>query len=213
MITLYNVSKRIKGQEILQNISIEMEEGKCYGFIGNNGCGKTMLLRAVCGYMNIDSGTITINDKQIGRDIDFIRNAGIIIGETQFINSMSGFDNLKILAEIQKKIGDKEIYDVLKQMGLYENRDKKVRKYSLGMKQRLRLAQAFMENPDILVLDEPFNALDKDTVVDVQKKIENEKNKGKTILLTSHDERNISILCDTAFEMDCGRIIGKEICG
>ena len=210
MITLYNVSKRIKGQEILQNISIEMEEGKCYGFIGNNGCGKTMLLRAVCGYMNIDSGTITINDKQIGRDIDFIRNAGIIIGETQFINSMSGFDNLKILAEIQKKIGDKEIYDVLKQMGLYENRDKKVRKYSLGMKQRLRLAQAFMENPDILVLDEPFNALDKDTVVDVQKKIENEKNKGKTILLTSHDEGNISILCDTVFEMDCGRIIGKE---
>ena len=98
-------------------------------------------------------------------------------------------------------------------MGLYENRDKKVRKYSLGMKQRLRLAQAFMENPDILVLDEPFNALDKDTVVDVQKKIENEKNKGKTILLTSHDERNISILCDTVFEMDCGRIIGKEICG
>lgn len=213
MITLHNVSKRIKDQEILQNISIEMEEGKCYGFIGNNGCGKTMLLRAVCGYMNIDSGTITINDKQIGRDIDFIRNAGIIIGETQFINSMSGFDNLKILAEIQKKIGDKEIYDVLKQMGLYENRDKKVRKYSLGMKQRLRLAQAFMENPDILVLDEPFNALDKDTVVDVQKKIENEKNKGKTILLTSHDERNISILCDTVFEMDCGRIIGKEICG
>ena len=213
MITLHNVSKRIKGQEILQNISIEMEEGKCYGFIGNNGCGKTMLLRAVCGYMNIDSGTITINDKQIGRDIDFIRNAGIIIGETQFINSMSGFDNLKILAEIQKKIGDKEIYDVLKQMGLYENRDKKVRKYSLGMKQMLRLAQAFMENQDILVLDEPFNALDKDTVVDVQKKIENEKNKGKTILLTSHDERNISILCDTVFEMDCGRIIGKEICG
>lgn len=213
MITLHNVSKRIKGQEILQNISIEMEEGKCYGFIGNNGCGKTMLLRAVCGYMNIDSGTITINDKQIGRDIDFIRNAGIIIGETQFINSLSGFDNLKILAEIQKKIGDKEIYDILKQMGLYENRDKKVRKYSLGMKQRLRLAQAFMENPDILVLDEPFNALDKDTVVDVQKKIENEKNKGKTILLTSHDERNISILCDTVFEMDCGRIIGKEICG
>ena len=94
MITLHNVSKRIKGQEILQNISIEMEEGECYGFIGNNGCGKTMLLRAVCGYMNIDSGTITINDKQIGRDIDFIRNAGIIIGETQFINSMSGFDNL-----------------------------------------------------------------------------------------------------------------------
>lgn len=213
MITLYNVSKRIKGQEILQNISLKMEEGRCYGFIGNNGCGKTMLLRAVCGYMNIDSGTITINDKQIGRDIDFIRDAGIVIGETQFINSLSGFDNLKILAEIQNKIGDKEIHDILRQMGLYENRDKKVRKYSLGMKQRLRLAQAFMENPNMLILDEPFNALDKDTVVEVQKKIESEKNKGKTILLTSHDERNISLLCDTVFEMDCGRIIGKATCG
>lgn len=213
MITLYNVSKRIKGQEILQNISLKMEEGRCYGFIGNNGCGKTMLLRAVCGYLNIDSGTITINDKQIGRDIDFIRDAGIVIGETQFINSLSGFDNLKILAEIQNKIGDKEIHDILRQMGLYENRDKKVRKYSLGMKQRLRLAQAFMENPNMLILDEPFNALDKDTVVEVQKKIESEKNKGKTILLTSHDERNISLLCDTVFEMDCGRIIGKATCG
>lgn len=213
MITLYNVSKRIKGQEILQNISLKMEEGRCYGFIGNNGCGKTMLLRAVCGYMNIDSGTITINDKQIGRDIDFIWDAGIVIGETQFINSLSGFDNLKILAEIQNKIGDKEIHDILRQMGLYENRDKKVRKYSLGMKQRLRLAQAFMENPNMLILDEPFNALDKDTVVEVQKKIESEKNKGKTILLTSHDERNISLLCDTVFEMDCGRIIGKATCG
>lgn len=103
MIRLENVSKKIKNQQVLQNISIEMENGKCYGIVGNNGCGKTMLLRAICGYMDIDDGKITLDGKVIGKDIDFIKNAGIIIGETQFINSLSGFDNLKILAEIQNK--------------------------------------------------------------------------------------------------------------
>lgn len=207
MIRIRNVTKKIKNQEILNNISIDIDLGKCYGFVGNNGCGKTMLLRAICGYMNIDSGKIEINDKEIGRDIDFIQNAGIIIGETQFINNLSGFENLKILAEIQKKIGDREIIEVLHQVGLYEARSKKVKKYSLGMKQRLRLAQAFMENPDILILDEPFNALDKDTVEKMQAIILSEKEKKKTILLTSHDERNIHLLCDVVFEMDSGRMI------
>lgn len=207
MIRLRNVTKKIKKQGILNDISIDIGLGKCYGFVGNNGCGKTMLLRAICGYMNIDSGNIEINGKEIGRDIDFVQNAGIIIGETQFINNLSGFENLKILAEIQKKIGNREIIEVLHQMGLYEARNKKVKKYSLGMKQRLRLAQAFMENPDILILDEPFNALDKDTVEKIQNIILSEKEKKKTILLTSHDERNICLLCDVVFEMDAGKII------
>lgn len=211
MIALENVSKKIKGQEILQNISLLVETGQCCGFVGNNGCGKTMLLRAICGYMNIDSGIIDIDGKRIGKDIDFIKNAGVIIGETQFINNLSGFDNLKILAEIQNRIGDSDIVDQLKQLNLYYERNKKVKKYSLGMKQRLRLAQAFMENPQILILDEPFNALDKHTVLEVQSKILSEKEKGKTILLTSHDERNINLLCDIVFEMDCGKIIGQKI--
>lgn len=210
MITLENVSKQIKNQKILEDISIKMEKGKCYGFIGYNGCGKTMLLRAICGYMNIDSGTIEIDGQIIGKDIDFIKNAGIIIGESQFINSLSGFDNLKILAEIQNIINDNDIDEILKRMGLYSDKSKKVKKYSLGMKQRLRLAQAFMENPDILILDEPFNALDKETVLNIQSEILSEKKKGKTILLTSHDERNISLLCDTVFEMESGKIIGKR---
>ena len=128
MIRLENVSKKIKNQQVLQNISIEMENGKCYGIVGNNGCGKTMLLRAICGYMDIDDGKITLDGKVIGKDIDFIKNAGIIIGETQFINSLSGFDNLKILAEIQNKIGDEEINNICRWIGLYENRYKKVKK-------------------------------------------------------------------------------------
>lgn len=211
MILLENVSKTIKNQQVLQNISIEMETGKCYGFVGNNGCGKTMLLRAICGYMDIDQGKITIDSEVIGKDIDFIKNAGILIGETEFINSLSGFENLKILAEIQNRIEDEEIHDICRWIGLYEDQNKKVKKYSLGMKQKLRLAQAFMENPEILVLDEPFNALDKKTVMKVQNKIQDEKEKGKTILLTSHDERNINLLCNVVFELDCGKIIEKRI--
>lgn len=210
MIILENVSKKIKNQKILDNISLEIEDSKCYGFVGNNGCGKTMLLRAICGYINIDCGTIEIDGKKIGKDIDFIQNAGIIIGESQFINNLSGFNNLKILAEIQNIINDNDIDQTLKRMGLYSDKTKKVKKYSLGMKQRLRLAQAFMENPDILILDEPFNALDKQTVLNIQSEILSEKKKGKTILLTSHDERNISLLCNTVFEIECGKIVGKR---
>ena len=198
---------KINEQTILEDISLNLESGKCYGFVGNNGCGKTMLLRAICGYKNIDSGTVEINHKIIGKDVDFIDDAGIIIGEMQFMNALSGFDNLKILAEIKKKITDKEILEIMKIFGIYGARQKKVKKYSLGMKQRLRLAQAFMEEPKILILDEPFNGLDKDGIAEVQAQILSQKRKGNTILLTCHDDRNINLLCDEVYEMDNGRII------
>ena len=207
MINLKNICMKINEQTILEDISLNLESGKCYGFVGNNGCGKTMLLRAICGYKNIDSGTVEINHKIIGKDVDFIDDAGIIIGEKQFMNALSGFDNLKILAEIKKKITDKEILEIMKIFGIYGARQKKVKKYSLGMKQRLRLAQAFMEEPKILILDEPFNGLDKDGIAEVQAQIQSQKRKGNTILLTCHDDRNISLLCDEVYEMDNGRII------
>lgn len=207
MINLKNICMKINEQTILEDISLNLESGKCYGFVGNNGCGKTMLLRAICGYKNIDSGTVEINHKIIGKDVDFIDDAGIIIGEMQFMNALSGFDNLKILAEIKKKITDKEILEIMKIFGIYGARQKKVKKYSLGMKQRLRLAQAFMEEPKILILDEPFNGLDKDGIAEVQAQILSQKRKGNTILLTCHDDRNISLLCDEVYEMDNGRII------
>lgn len=123
------------------------------------------------------------------------------------MNALSGFDNLKILAEIKKKITDKEILEIMKIFGIYGARQKKVKKYSLGMKQRLRLAQAFMEEPKILILDEPFNGLDKDGIAEVQAQILSQKRKGNTILLTCHDDRNINLLCDEVYEMDNGRII------
>lgn len=207
MINLKNICMKINEQTILEDISLNLESGKCYGFVGNNGCGKTMLLRAICGYKNIDSGTVEINNKIIGKDVDFIDDAGIIIGEMQFMNALSGFDNLKILAEIKKKITDKEILEIMKIFGIYGARQKKVKKYSLGMKQRLRLAQAFMEEPKILILDEPFNGLDKDGIAEVQAQIQSQKRKGNTILLTCHDDRNISLLCDEVYEMDNGKII------
>lgn len=207
MINLKNICMKINEQTILEDISLNLESGKCYGFVGNNGCGKTMLLRAICGYKNIDSGTVEINHKIIGKDVDFIDDAGIIIGEMQFMNALSGFDNLKILAEIKKKITDKEILEIMKIFGIYGARQKKVKKYSLGMKQRLRLAQAFMEEPKILILDEPFNGLDKDGIAEVQAQILSQKRKGNTILLTCHDDRNINLLCDEVYEMDNGRII------
>lgn len=207
MINLKNICMKINEQTILEDISLNLESGKCYGFVGNNGCGKTMLLRAICGYKNIDSGTVEINHKIIGKDVDFIDDAGIIIGEMQFMNALSGFDNLKILAEIKKKITDKEILEIMKIFGIYGARQKKVKKYSLGMKQRLRLAQAFMEEPKILILDEPFNGLDKDGIAEVQAQIQSQKRKGNTILLTCHDDRNINLLCDEVYEMDNGRII------
>lgn len=207
MINLKNICMKINEQTILEDISLNLESGKCYGFVGNNGCGKTMLLRAICGYKNIDSGTVEINDKIIGKDVDFIDDAGIIIGEMQFMNALSGFDNLKILAEIKNKITDKEILEIMKVFGIYGAREKKVKKYSLGMKQRLRLAQAFMEEPKILILDEPFNGLDKDGIAEVQAQILSQKRKGNTILLTCHDDRNINLLCDEVYEMDNGRII------
>ena len=207
MINLKNICMKINEQTILEAISLNLESGKCYGFVGNNGCGKTMLLRAICGYKNIDSGTVEINHKIIGKDVDFIDDAGIIIGEMQFMNALSGFDNLKILAEIKKKITDKEILEIMKIFGIYGARQKKVKKYSLGMKQRLRLAQAFMEEPKILILDEPFNGLDKDGIAEVQAQILSQKRKGNTILLTCHDDRNINLLCDEVYEMDNGRII------
>lgn len=207
LIQVENVSKQSKGQIVLDNISFYLEKGKCYGFVGTNGSGKTMLFRALCGFLHLDSGKVVINGQQIGKNIDFIQNAGVIIGEPQFLNHLSGLENLTALAQIKKLINEKEVLDALQVVGLLSEKDKKVSKYSLGMKQRLRIAQAIMENPDILLLDEVFNGLDKDGTKQIQQLLLEYKQQGKTILLTSHDERNVELLCDEVFEMENGRII------
>lgn len=205
MISIKNYTKELKGQTILKDVNLELDDGKCYGFVGYNGCGKTMLLRAVCGYIKADEGCVEVDGSSM--QTNYIPDAGIILGEPQFIGGYTGMENLELLASVRKLIGKDEIEDCLKEIGLFEQRNKMYKKYSLGMKQKLRIVQAFMENPKYLILDEPFNALDKKSVAIVEQMIEREKAKGKTILLTSHDERNINKLCDIVYEMEEGSIV------
>lgn len=207
MIRIRNVNKRIKDHVILNNISLTVEKGICIGLIGHNGSGKTMLLKSICGFTKIDSGEIWVDDQQIIFSEKYIKNAGIIIEQPPFINYMTGMDNLLVLANIQRKISKQDILLTLEEVGLSEAKDKKVKEYSLGMKQRLRIAQAIMEHPQILILDEPFNGLDKDSIKDIQNLILDYKNKGVTILLTSHDDRQVNYLCDLVYELNGGELV------
>jgi ABC-2 type transport system ATP-binding protein len=204
LITIKSVSLIIKKTEILKSISIEFEKGKIHGLIGRNGSGKTMLMKCICGFVKPTNGTIIVDGKQIGKDCDFPENAGIIIEAPGFIPYYSGYKNLKLLADLNKKINSDKIKESMRQVGLDPNLKRHVKKYSLGMKQRLGLAQAIMENPDLLILDEPMNGLDKDGVADMRKYLLNLKKQGKTILIASHSAEDIEILCDTVCEMDKG---------
>ncbi len=204
MIHISNACKEIKGQKILDIINLTIEDGKTYGFIGRNGSGKTMLMKAICGFISLNSGSITVNGKTIGKDIDFPPDTGIIIEKPAFIPYMSAVDNLTLLAEIRKKIGRTEIEEVIRKVGLDPHNKKKVKAFSLGMKQRLAFAQAIMESPTLLILDEPMNALDKEGVVFVRNMLQEMKSKGITILICSHISDDIDMLCDRVFEMERG---------
>ena len=207
MIEIRNINKKNKDHVILKNIKLTVGKGICVGLIGHNGSGKTMLLKAICGFTKIDSGEIWVDGQQIIFSEKYIRNAGVIIEQPPFINYMTGMDNLLLLAKIQKKISKQDILLTLKKVGLSDAKDKKVKEYSLGMKQRLRIAQAIMEHPQILILDEPFNGLDKDSIKDIQNLILDYKNKGVTIILTSHDDRQINYLCDLVYELNGGELV------
>ena len=204
MINVKNVSLSIKKIEILKDISAEFERGRIHGLIGRNGSGKTMLMKCICGFVRPTSGEITVNEKRIGKDCDFPKNIGIIIETPGFIPYYSGYKNLKLLADLNKKIGDEEIKKAMLQVGLDPDLKRHIKKYSLGMRQRLGLAQAIMENPDLLILDEPMNGLDKEGVADMRKYLLDLKEQGKTILIASHSAEDIEVLCDTVCEMDKG---------
>ncbi|WP_124097905.1 ATP-binding cassette domain-containing protein [Ruminococcus sp. Marseille-P6503] len=192
--------------QILKDINVTFEAGKIHGLIGRNGSGKTMLMKCICGFIRPTSGEITVNGKRVGRDVDFPENMGIIIETPGFIPYYSGYKNLKLLAGLNNRIGKDEIRNSMEQVGLDPDLKRHVRKYSLGMRQRLGLAQAIMENPKILILDEPFNGLDKDGVMEMREYLLSYKKQGKTILICSHSAEDISVLCDTVHEMDKGRI-------
>lgn len=205
-----NIVKTIKKRTILDNISLELESGNIYGFVGRNGCGKTMLFRALSGLMRIDSGRITINGQVLHKDINVPPRIGLIIENAGLYNEFSGFKNLKLLADINKKISDIEITKAISEVGLDPNDKRPVRKYSLGMKQRLIIAQAIMESPDIIMLDEPTNALDERGVKLIRDIILREKERGALVLIASHNKEDIEILADRVYYMDGGKIVGGK---
>lgn len=208
MIYVKDLSLKIKNETILLDINLHIEKGKITGLVGRNGCGKTMLMKCITGFVKPTAGEVVFNEKRIGEDMDFPKDTGIIIETPSFIPYYSGKKNLLELASLNKKIGKKEIDKVLEKVGLYEARNKMVRKYSLGMRQRLGIAQALMEEPETLILDEPMNGLDNDCVEMIRKILGQLKEEGKTILLVSHNKEDIRILCDEIYEMDKGKIVG-----
>ena len=204
MIEIKNVSLTLQKNLILDNISIDFERQKIHGLIGRNGSGKTMMMKCICGFVKPTLGEITVDGKRIGSDRDFPESAGIIIETPGFIPYYSGYKNLKLLADLRGKISKDTVRKTMEQVGLDPNLKRHVRKYSLGMRQRLGLAQAIMEDPDLLILDEPMNGLDKDGVNDMRQYLLDLKAKGKTIVIASHSAEDIDILCDTVCEMDKG---------
>ena len=210
MIIIENATKKFGTQTVLNNVSLTLEDGKIYGFVGQNGCGKTVLFKSICGFIYLDRGTITVDGKDIGKDIDIIKDAGIIIESPGFLPNYSAFKNLKFLTMIKDNIGDEQIKSTLISVGLDPESKKVVGKFSLGMRQRLGIAQAIMENPHILILDEPMNGLDKRGVEDIRKILMDLKKKGKLILLASHNPLDIDILCDCVYELDAGTIVNQR---
>jgi ABC-2 type transport system ATP-binding protein len=190
----------------LHDVSFGIEKGRSYGFVGYNGCGKSVLFKIISGLALPTSGEVRYKGKVIGKDIDFIEDAGVVIESPEFLPYYSGFQNLKALAEIRKRISDDDIMEVLKQVKLFGDMDKKVRGYSQGMKQRLRFAQAIMEKPGILMLDEPTNYLDKDGVSLLRDILKKFMDDGGTLLLTSHNKEDIDILCSDVYEVSGGSV-------
>lgn len=206
VIQVKDLNLTIKKDVILKDINVDFEEGKIHGIVGRNGSGKTMLMKCICGFVKPTKGSINIDGKFVGKDIDFPQNVGLIIETPGFIPYYSGYKNLKILAGLRKKINKDDIKEILKVVGLEGSENKLVRKYSLGMRQRLGLAQAMMEKPDIYILDEPMNGLDNEGVEDIRKILLKLKKEGKTILLISHNSEDIKILCDNIYYMDKGSL-------
>lgn len=204
IIKIKNVSLQMKNVVILKNIDINFEQAKIHGLIGRNGSGKTMLMKCICGFVKITEGEITVDKKVIGKDVDFPEDIGFIIETPGFIPYYSGYKNLMLLAGLRNKIGKEEVKNTLTAVGLDYSLKRMVKKYSLGMRQRLGIAQAIMENPSILILDEPFNGLDKEGVEEMRTYCLGLKEQGITILMCSHSSDDINILCDTVAEMDKG---------
>lgn len=210
-IKIENVSKKIKSNMILKNIDMELTSGHIYGFRGKNGCGKTMLMRCICGLIIPTEGKIVINGKELHKDIKIPESIGALIENPAFQPQYTGFKNLKMLASLKGKISDEEVKLAIKRAGLDPDDKRTYKKYSLGMKQKLGIANAIMGEPDIIVLDEPINALDEISVENVKKVFLELKEKGKLIIAACHDREELEYLCDIIYELKDGEIAGMEM--
>lgn len=205
-IEVLNVSKKFKNEQVLTNINLTLTDNKIYGFVGRNGSGKSVLFKMICGYMFPDTGKIIVDGKIIGKDVDFPESLGALIETPGFIWYESGFSNLVYLAGIRHMISKEQVKDAIRTVGLNPDSKKWTGKYSLGMKQRLGIAQAIMEEPKLLVLDEPMNGLDETGVEDIRKLLLNYKSSGRIILITSHNKEDIDTLCDEVYYLKGGSI-------
>ncbi|MCI9642219.1 MAG: ABC transporter ATP-binding protein [Eubacterium sp.] len=206
-IDIKDYTKTIKKKTILENINLSFESGKIYGLHGRNGSGKTMLLRAICGLILPTQGSVSIDGKIIGKDIEFPDSVGIIIESMSMLPEYSGYDNLKILAKIKKIATDDDIRTAMNAVGLDPDNKKRVGTYSLGMKQKLNIAQAIMEKPELYLLDEPTNALDEGTVNDIRDLLLSLKKDGALIIIASHNKEDLSVLCDEVIKINEGQIV------
>jgi ABC-2 type transport system ATP-binding protein len=206
-LTVEHLSKEMKKQPILTEINLSLAKGKIYGFRGKNGSGKTMLFRALCGLILPTTGTVTVGGAELGKEISFPPSVGVLIEYPGFLNSYTGFKNLKMLAGLNNIIDDERIKESIQLVGLDPEDKRKYRKYSLGMKQRLGLAQAIMEEPDLIILDEPTNALDTDGIAELKNVLLELKAKNKCILIASHDKEELDFLSDEIFMMEKGKIV------
>ena len=208
VVRLEDYCKSFKSAEVLKNINLTLESGKVIGLKGKNGSGKTMLMRAISGLILPTSGKVYINDKELGRQISFPPSIGILIENPSFISNYTGFKNLKILASIQKRISDDEIRDAIRKVGLDPDDKRTFKKYSLGMKQRLGIAAAIMERPDIVILDEPINALDEAGAGLIKGLLDELKANGSLIIIACHDTEELNYLSDEIYEIYDGEITG-----
>ena len=205
-----NLTKKFKDVTIIDDVSITFNSGKIYGIVGRNGSGKSVFLKILCSFYNPTSGTILQDEFDYISNNSFPKNTRALIEKPDFVSELSGYENLKLLASIENKIGDEEIEKVLKDVNLYEEKDKKYHKYSLGMKQKLGIAQVLMENPDVLILDEAFNGIEESSVKKIKKILIEEKKKGKLIIITSHIKEDIMELSDEIYEFNEGKLKKKN---
>lgn len=205
-INVKDISREIKSNMILNNITLDFESGKIYGLCGHNGSGKTMLLRAIAGLIKIDKGEIIINKKTLHKDIDYPPEMGLIIETPTFFKYYTGMENLLYLAEIRDKISKQDVLEALKRVGLDPNDKRTVAKYSLGMKQRLAIAQAIMEKPQLILLDEPTNALDQDAILQFKNIVIEEKKRNACIIIATHNQQDIDELFDEKIYLNSGMV-------